>query len=79
MTNMINELLEFTRGTSRSAVLVPTDYRKFVENFLKEMIPEAGEKSVKIECENPPPALVLALTEIGCTTSFATSSTTRST
>jgi signal transduction histidine kinase len=61
LTNMINELLEFTRGTPRSVKLEPTDYRQFMEDFLKEIKPEAAEKSVMIECKNPPPALTLAL------------------
>jgi len=61
LTNMINELLEFTRGSSRAVVLVTTDYAEFVEEFLREIRPEAAEKSVTIECENPPPALALGL------------------
>jgi signal transduction histidine kinase len=61
MTNMINELLEFTRGSSRAVTLEPTDYRQFVEEFLTEMVPEAADKSVKIECANAPPALLLEL------------------
>jgi signal transduction histidine kinase len=61
MTNMINELLEFTRGSSRTVTLEPTNYREFVGEFLEQIEPEAAEKFVKIECENPPPALTLAL------------------
>jgi signal transduction histidine kinase len=61
LTNMINELLEFTRGSSRELTLELTNYREFVEEFLKQIRPEAAERSVKIECENPPPALPLAL------------------
>jgi signal transduction histidine kinase len=61
MTNMINELLEFSRGSSRSVTLEPTDYRDFVQEFLKEIEPEAAEKYVKIECQNPPPTIALAL------------------
>ncbi len=61
LTNMINELLEFTRGSARALTLEPTDYREFVEGFFKEIAPEAAEKSVKIACENPPPAVLLAL------------------
>jgi len=61
LTNMINELLEFTRGSARSVTLEPTNYRHFVTEFLKEIVPEAAEKSVKIECANTPPELPLAL------------------
>ena len=59
LTNMINELLEFTRGSSRAATLEPTDYRAFVEEFLQSIEPEAAEKSVKIACANQPPGLML--------------------
>ncbi len=61
LTNMINELLEFTRGSSRALNLEPTNYAEFVEEFLKEIRHEAAEKSVTIECANPPPALSLPL------------------
>jgi len=61
MTNMINELLEFTRGSSREVAPEPTNYREFVEEFIKQIRPEAAEKSVTIRCENPPPALWLEL------------------
>jgi signal transduction histidine kinase len=61
LTNMINELLEFTRGSARSVTLEPIDYRKFVEEFLKEIEPEVAEKAVTIVCKNPPPELTLAL------------------
>jgi signal transduction histidine kinase len=61
MTNMINELLEFTRGSARPLTPEPTDYREFVHEFIKEAAPQAAEKSVKIQCENQPPSLSLAL------------------
>jgi len=59
LTNMINELLEFTRGSSRAVTLELTDYRAFMEEFLKSIEPEAAEKSVKITCANQPPGLML--------------------
>ena len=58
---MINELLEFTRGSSREVAPERTNYREFVEEFIKQIRPEAAEKSVTIRCENPPPALWLDL------------------
>jgi len=61
MTNMINELLEFTRGSSRELTLKPMEYRTFVEEFLTSIVPEAAEKSVKIECDLPPAGVLLAL------------------
>ncbi|HEY3898979.1 MAG TPA: ATP-binding protein [Chthoniobacter sp.] len=61
MTNMINELLDFTRGSSRSAPLQPADYATFVRELLQEIRDEAGDKSVKIECEVPPPSVSVAM------------------
>jgi signal transduction histidine kinase len=61
LTNMINELLEFTRGSSREVTLEITNYPEVVEEFLEQIRPEAVERSVKIECENPPPKLPLSL------------------
>ncbi len=61
MTNMINELLEFTRGSGRAVNLEPTNYRAFVREFLTCIESESAEKFVSISCENPPPALTLAL------------------
>ncbi len=61
LTNMINELLEFTRGSTRSVKLVPTDYRDFVQEFLADITSEVAEKAVKIECPSLPPAVAIAL------------------
>jgi signal transduction histidine kinase len=61
LSNMINELLEFTRGSQNAAVLAPTQYRLFVEELLEELRPELGEKQVTIECANGPPDLKLLL------------------
>jgi signal transduction histidine kinase len=61
LTNMINELLEFTRGSSRAVTLEPIGYHVFVDEFLKDIVPEAAERSVMIACESAPPALELAL------------------
>jgi signal transduction histidine kinase len=61
LTNMINELLEFTRGTTRPMTLEPFDYCEFVHDFLKEIEPEAAERSVKINSECTVPTQCLAL------------------
>jgi signal transduction histidine kinase len=61
MTNMVNELLEFTRGTAREVVLRPANYREFVGTALADLIPEATAKSVRIVCEAPPPGLILEI------------------
>lgn len=61
LANMINELLEFTRGSSVTKDLHPVNYREFIEKALAEIRVEIAERSVRIECENEPPDLVLAL------------------
>jgi len=52
LANMISELLEFTRGSSRSVTLAPACYRKFVHQMLTDIRPEAAERNVSIDCEN---------------------------
>jgi signal transduction histidine kinase len=52
LANMISELLEFTRGSSRAVTLTPACYRKFVHQALADIRPEAAERNVSIDCEN---------------------------
>ena len=52
LANMISELLEFTRGSSRNVALTPGCYRKFVHQVLADIRPEAAERNVSIHCEN---------------------------
>ncbi|MHB8520828.1 MAG: ATP-binding protein [Limisphaerales bacterium] len=61
LSNMINELLEFTRGSQSSVVLGQADYGVFVEQLVEEIRPEATEKLVTLECQNLPKALMLQL------------------
>jgi signal transduction histidine kinase len=61
MTNMINELLDYTRGSARSAPLEPADYATFVHELLQEVREESEDKLVKIECEDPPPSVPVAM------------------
>ncbi len=57
LSNMINELLEFTRGSQNPIVLAQTNYRTFVQQLIEEIRQEAAEKSVTVEFENEPPSL----------------------
>lgn len=59
LSNMINELLEFTRGSQSSIVPAQTDYAAFVQHFLQEISLEMTENSVILECENEPPSVSL--------------------
>ena len=61
LTNMINEVLEFTRGSQGSVALVPADYGQFVEEILSELQGEVAERSVAVQCENLPTGIVTAL------------------
>ena len=61
ITGMVNDILEFTRGTSVPSPLSPTDYSVFVQTTVEELRREVARKSVSIEFENPPPAANLQL------------------
>ncbi len=61
LAGMINELLEFTRGSSASNACRPHDYRAFIQEALSEIRAEAEERNVSVDCENEPPNVVLAL------------------
>ena len=61
LSNMISELLDFTRGSQSTAVLAPTNYTEFIQQLIEEVQPELSDKRVQIICENTPPNLTLLL------------------
>lgn len=61
LAGMINELLEFTRGTSVASAREPVNYAAFIREALCELQTEARERGVEVVCENEPPELVLPL------------------
>jgi signal transduction histidine kinase len=61
LSNMINELLDFTREGRSAMVLAPADYARFIREVLSDLQLEAREKSVTLECENDPPAIIVSL------------------
>ena len=61
LSNMINELLEFTRGTQSSNVLALADYASYVLPILDELRPEISLKGVAIELENQPPSVLVPI------------------
>jgi signal transduction histidine kinase len=63
LANMISELLEFTRGSNRAVALAPACYRKFVDQVLADIRPEAAERNVSIHCENDVPEDSIMLDE----------------
>ena len=61
LSNMINELLEFTRGSQVANVLALTDYASFVRPLIEDLRAETTAKSVTIVYDNEPPAVSLLL------------------
>ncbi len=60
LSNMINELLEFTRGSQAAVVLAGTDYGAYVKHLIDEVAPEVKEKGIEIVLDAAP-GRVLAL------------------
>ncbi len=61
LSNMINELLEFTRGSQTSNVLALTDYSLFIRQLVDEIQSEVADKSLTLACETPPPSVKVLL------------------
>lgn len=61
ISDMINEILEFTQGGRTSIVPASTYYNAFVDHLLQEIRPEIELKSAVIELENDPPEIKLLL------------------
>ncbi len=59
MSNMISELLEFTRGSQASVVLEPVDYRSYVSGILEDLREDFADKKVELASEEVPEASVL--------------------
>ncbi|MEO5804722.1 MAG: ATP-binding protein [Verrucomicrobiota bacterium] len=61
ISDMVNELLEFARGSQPAMELTKTEYASFVENLIEEIRPEAEMKSVRIEFEKIPPKILVRI------------------
>ena len=61
ISNLINEILEFTQGSQGAFVLGTTDYALFVQQLVEDISAEVDLKSVTLEMENPPPSVKLLL------------------
>jgi signal transduction histidine kinase len=57
ISNMVNELLEFTQGAHTNFVLAQVDYKGFVEQLIEEISAEVALKSVKVEYVNRAPSI----------------------
>jgi signal transduction histidine kinase len=60
LSNMIRELLEFTRG-SRSGELKPANYAEFLKPLIEDLRIESTTHNVDIVLENPPPNVTIGL------------------
>src|SRR2546425_2649966 len=61
LSDMINELLEFTRGSSATVVLAKSSYADFIRQLIEEIRAEAAAKLVAVELENEPPDIALLI------------------
>jgi signal transduction histidine kinase len=61
ISDMIGEILDFTQGGQANYVLMPADYKGFVQYVLEELGPEVKLKTATLELENPPPSVELLL------------------
>jgi signal transduction histidine kinase len=61
ISDLVNEILEFTQGSQDAFVPAPTDYDLFVQQLLEELRPELEVKSATVQLENPPPSVKLPL------------------
>ncbi|MBA4150773.1 MAG: cyclic nucleotide-binding domain-containing protein [Verrucomicrobia bacterium] len=59
ISNMVNELLEFTRGSQTPFILARTEYSAFIKQVVDELTPELTAKSVTLEFENAPPSVLV--------------------
>jgi len=55
VSDLINEILEFTRGSQGAFVLSAIDYAAFVQQLVEDISAEVELKSTTLELENPPP------------------------
>lgn len=61
LSDMIGELLEFTRSPSGTVALALVDYGRFVEDTLSDLAPELQSRGVQVVFENRPPDVALPL------------------
>jgi len=57
MTNMLQELIEFTKPTGQRPVLRPVDFARYMNPLAEEIRQEIAERGVKLIVDEPPPNL----------------------
>jgi signal transduction histidine kinase len=61
ISDLINEILDFTQGSQSDSVLAPSDYGAFVEQLAQELSAEVSLKSAILELEATPPGVEVLL------------------
>jgi signal transduction histidine kinase len=61
ITSMVNDILDFTRGTPQRLVFAKLEFNIFIERTIDELRQEVGSKGVSIEFENRPPESKLSM------------------
>ncbi|MBG88378.1 MAG: hypothetical protein CMO80_15960 [Verrucomicrobiales bacterium] len=55
MSNMLNELLEFSRGKSEQLILVGQNYRKYVRELVSEIRVDVSDKNIELKIDGEAP------------------------
>jgi signal transduction histidine kinase len=61
ISDLINEILDFTQGSQADFVLAPSDYGAFVRQLVQELAPEVSLKSATLELQSAPPGVEVML------------------
>lgn len=61
MTNMLNELIDFTRPSDRRPSLVPVNFANFLAPLVEELRDEIAGRNVILEKVNPPPSVEIRI------------------
>ncbi|PAW88197.1 MAG: hypothetical protein B9S33_05010 [Pedosphaera sp. Tous-C6FEB] len=61
MTNMLNELLDFTRNTTTQLVLASVNYADYVAALSDEISAEINERGMQLRVESPLPAVIVQI------------------
>ncbi len=59
ISEMVNEILDFTQGSQTELVLPPMDYGKFIVQAVEELRRESALRNVSIELSTPPPEVLI--------------------
>lgn len=57
MTNMLQELIEFTKPTGQRPALTPVNFARYMNPLAEEIRQEITQRGVKLEIGNPPPEI----------------------